>query len=129
MDSLTTTTRVEPSRSAAVKTLPARRGIRMTRKIVVADQLPEQVDGATEVAAPVPFDKLAETLLKHVDGLANYCEAKIRFGVVEAVNGNIRMLINRGRGYQNLRYMLLKAKRPAVTNVKFIALHTAKKAA
>ena len=27
-------------------------------------------------------------------------------GVVEAVNGNIRMLINRGRGYKNLRYLL-----------------------
>jgi transposase len=77
----------------------------------------------------VPFEKLAATLLKHVDGIANYCETKIRFGVVEAVNGNIRMLINRGRGYQNLRYMLLKAKRMAVSNVEFIAVHTVKKAA
>jgi transposase len=77
----------------------------------------------------VPFEKLAETLLKHVDGIANYCETKVRLGVVEAVNGNIRMLINRGRGYQNLRYMLLKAKRLAVTNVEFIAVHTVKKAA
>ena len=33
----------------------------------------------------VPFEKLAETLLKHVDGIANYCETKVRFGVVEAV--------------------------------------------
>jgi len=77
----------------------------------------------------VPFEKLAETLLKHVDGIANYCETKVRFGVVEAVNGNIRMLINRGRGYQNLRYLLLKAKRMAVTNVEFIAVRTIKKAA
>jgi transposase len=77
----------------------------------------------------VPFEKLAETLLKHVDGIANYCETKVRFGVVEAVNGNIRMLINRGRGYQNLRYMLLKAKRMAATNVEFMAIHTVTKAA
>jgi transposase len=77
----------------------------------------------------VAFEKLAATLLKHVDGIANYCETKVRFGVVEAVNGNIRMLINRGRGYQNLRYMLLKAKRMAVTNVEFIAVHKAKEAA
>jgi transposase len=76
-----------------------------------------------------PFEKLAGTLLKHVDGIANYCETKVRFGVVEAVNGNIRMLINRGRGYQNLRYLLLKAKRMAVTNLEFIAVHTVKKAA
>ena len=77
----------------------------------------------------VPFQKLAEMLLKHLDGIANYCETHVRFGVVEAVNGNIRMLINRGRGYQNLRYLLLKAKRMAVTNVEFIAVHTVKKAA
>jgi transposase len=77
----------------------------------------------------VPFEKLAATLLKHLDGIANYCETKVRFGVVEAVNGNIRMLINRGRGYQNLRYLLLKAKRMAVTNIEFIAVHTAKEAA
>jgi hypothetical protein len=64
-----------------------------------------------------------------VDGIANYCETKVRFCVVEAVNGNIRMLINRGRGYKNLRYLLLKAKRTAVMNVVFIAIHSNKKVA
>jgi transposase len=77
----------------------------------------------------VPFEKLAETLLKHLHGILNYCRTKVRFGVVEAVNGNIRMLINRGRGYKNLRYMLLKAKRMAVTNVEFVAVQAIKKAA
>ena len=76
-----------------------------------------------------PFEKLAATLLKHVDGIANYCETKVRFGVVEAVNGNIRMLINRGRGYKNLRYLLLKAKRLAVMNLEFIAVCGVKKVA
>jgi transposase len=76
-----------------------------------------------------PFEKLAGTLLKHLDGIANYCRTKVRFGVVEAVNGNIRMLINRGRGYTNLRYLLLKAKRMAVTNVEFIAVSSVKKVA
>ena len=75
------------------------------------------------------FEKLADMLLKHIDGIANYCETKVRFGVVEALNGNIRMLINRGRGYQNLRYLLLKAKRMAVTNLEFIALQRVEKAA
>ena len=42
---------------------------------------------------------------------------------------NIRMLINRGRGYRNLSYLLLKAKRMAVTNIEFVAVHTVKKAA
>jgi hypothetical protein len=39
------------------------------------------------------------------------------------------MLINRGRGYKNLRYLLLKAKRIAVMNVEFIALRSLKKVA
>ena len=76
-----------------------------------------------------PFEDLAAMLLKHLDGIVNYCRTKVRFGVVEAVNGNIRMLINRGRGYKNLRYLLLKAKRLAVTNVEFNAVCIVKKAA
>ena len=76
-----------------------------------------------------PFEELAEMLLKHLDGIVNYCRTKVRFGVVEAVNGNIRLLINRGRGYKNLRYLLLKVKRLAVTNVEFIAVRSVKKAA
>lgn len=76
-----------------------------------------------------PFEKLSAMLLKHLDGIANYCRTKVRFGVVEAVNGNIRLLINRGRGYKNLRYLLLKAKRLAVTNLEFIAVSSVKKAA
>src|ERR1700728_821460 len=75
------------------------------------------------------FQKLAAMLIKHLDGILNYCRTKVRFGVVEAVNGNIRMLINRGRGYQNLRYLLLKSKRMAVTNVEFVAVQGIKKAA
>lgn len=77
----------------------------------------------------IPFEKLADMLLKHLDGILNYCHTKVRFGVVEAVNGNIRMLINRGRGYTNLRYLLLKAKRIAVQNLEFITIQTVKKAA
>ena len=40
-----------------------------------------------------PFQKLAEMLLKHLDGILKYCRTRLRFGVVEAINGNIRMLI------------------------------------
>jgi hypothetical protein len=50
-------------------------------------------------------------------------------GVVEAVNGNIRMLINRGRGYKNLRYLLLKAKRLAASNLELLAVRRIGKAA
>ena len=76
-----------------------------------------------------PFEELAAMLLKHLNGIVNYCRTKVRFGVVEAVNGNIRMMINRGRGYRNLRYLLLKVKRLAVINVEFIAVPSMKKAA
>src|SRR5580704_17904173 len=76
-----------------------------------------------------PFEKLADMLLKHLEGILNYCRTKDSFGVVEAVNGNIRMLINRGRGYKNLRYLLLKAKRMAVTNAEFVELQQLRKAA
>jgi transposase len=75
------------------------------------------------------FQKLAEMLLKHLDGILNYCRTKVRFGVVEAINGNIRMLINRGRGYKNMRYLLLKAKRMAVTNTEFVVFRKTAKAA
>ena len=75
------------------------------------------------------FQKLAEMLLKHLDGILNYCRTKVRFGVVEAINANIRMLINRGRGYKNMRYLLLKAKRMAVTNTEFVAFRKTAKAA
>src|SRR4029450_7631719 len=39
-----------------------------------------------------PFQKLAETLLDHLEGILNYCRTKVRMGVVEAVNGNIKSL-------------------------------------
>jgi hypothetical protein len=76
-----------------------------------------------------PMENLADMLLKHLDGILNYCRTKVRFGVVEALNGNIRMLINRGRGYKNVRYLLLKAKRMAVTNAEFVKLQQLRKAA
>lgn len=76
-----------------------------------------------------PFEKLADMLVDHLDGILNYCRTKVRFGVVEAVNANIRLLINRGRGYKNLRYLLLKAKRLAVSNLQLVAVQRVSKAA
>jgi hypothetical protein len=48
---------------------------------------------------------------------------------VEAINGNIRMLINRGRGYKNMRYLLLKVRRMAVTNTQYVVFQNIQKAA
>jgi hypothetical protein len=63
----------------------------------------------------VPFQNLAFMLLDHSDGILNYCRTKVRFGVVEASNGNIKTLFRRGRGCKNPAYLLLKAQRMAVT--------------
>jgi len=68
-----------------------------------------------------PFEKLAQTLVDHLDGILNYCRTKVPMGVVEAVNGNIKSLLRRGRGYKNLHYLLLKAQRMAVTRTEFVA--------
>jgi len=39
------------------------------------------------------------------------------------------MLINRGRGYKNTRYLLLKAKRMSVTNTEYVTFEKTRKAA
>src|SRR5208337_3425579 len=72
-----------------------------------------------------PFQKLAQMLLDHLDGILNYCRTKVPFGVVEPINGNIKSLLRRGRGYKNLGYLLLKAQRLAVTKTEFIVLQKA----
>jgi transposase len=72
-----------------------------------------------------PLEKLAGMLLKHLEGILNYCKTKVRLGVVEAVNGNIKALLRRGRGYRDLDYLLLKAQRLAATKTEFVALQKA----
>jgi transposase len=61
-------------------------------------------------------------LLRHQEGLLNYYRTPVRFVVVEAVNGNSKALLRRGRGYQNLRYLLLKAQRLAALKTEFLVL-------
>jgi transposase len=72
-----------------------------------------------------PFQKLAEMLLRHLEGILNYCRVKVPFGVVEAVNANIKALLRRGRGYKDLPYLLLKAQRMAALKVEFVAFRKA----
>jgi transposase len=72
-----------------------------------------------------PFQKLAQMLLNHLEGILNYCRTKVPMGVVEAVNGNIKSLLRRGRGYKNLHYLLLKAQRMAATRTEFVAFRKA----
>src|ERR1700752_551626 len=72
-----------------------------------------------------PMETLADMLLRHLDGILNYCRTKVPLGVVEAVNGNIKALLRRGRGYKNLEYLLLKAQRMAATKTEFVVFKKA----
>jgi transposase len=72
-----------------------------------------------------PMQKLAQMLLDHLEGILNCCRTKVPMGVVEAVNGNIKSLLRRGRGYQDLNYLLLKAQRLAFTKTEFVAFQKA----
>ena len=72
-----------------------------------------------------PFEKLAGMLLDHLEGILNYCRTRIAMGVAEAINGNIKALLRRGRGYKNLRYLLLKAQRMAATRTEFVTIRKA----
>lgn len=57
------------------------------------------------------FVALAKLLLTHLDGILAYCHVKLPFGVVEAMNGNIRAVLRRARGYRDHAYLLLKVQR------------------
>src|ERR1700686_2961987 len=72
-----------------------------------------------------PMEKLARMLLDHLEGILNYCRTKVPMGVVEAVNGNIKALLRRGRGYRDMNYLLLKAQRLAATKTEFVAFQKA----
>ena len=72
-----------------------------------------------------PLEKLARMLLDHLEGILNYCKTKVKLGAVEAINGNIKALLRRGRGYRNLDYLLLEAQRLAATKTQFLALQKA----
>jgi transposase len=72
-----------------------------------------------------PMEKLAQMLLDHLEGILNYCRTKAPMGVVEAVNGTIKALLRRGRGYRDMNYLLLKAQRLAATKTEFVAFRKA----
>jgi transposase len=57
------------------------------------------------------FQKVARLLVRHLDGILAYCHEKVPFGMVEAINGNIRALLRRGRGYRDHEYLLLKVQK------------------
>jgi transposase len=57
------------------------------------------------------FQKLGRMLTRHLDGILSYCHEKAPFEKVEAINGNIRAMLRRGRGYRDHEYLLLKVQK------------------
>ena len=68
-----------------------------------------------EAARVGASDPLAHEMLTHLDGILAYCHERVPFGVVEAINGNIRAMLRRGGGYRDHEYLLLKVQRATAT--------------
>jgi len=87
--------------------------------------LPAELDRRLRWQRLKLMEKLARMLLDHLEGILNYCRTKVPLGVIEAVNGTIKALLRRGRGYRDMNYLLLKAQRLAATKTEFLVLQKA----
>ena len=56
------------------------------------------------------MEQLGDSLLKHINGIAAYCDHAGRFGVVESVNTTIKAVLRRARGMRDEEMLLLKLK-------------------
>ena len=56
------------------------------------------------------MEQLGDFLLRHIEGIAAYCDHHVRFGVVESVNTTIKAVLRRARGMRDEEMLLLKLK-------------------
>jgi transposase len=56
------------------------------------------------------MERLGAFLLKHIEGIAAYCDHRVRFGVVESINTTIKSVLRRARGFRDEPLLLLKLK-------------------
>jgi transposase len=56
------------------------------------------------------LERLGDFLLTHIDGIAAYCDHRVRFGVVESVNATIKGVLRRARGMRDEAFLVLKLK-------------------
>ena len=56
------------------------------------------------------MEKLGDTLVNHYDGIAAYCDHRLRFGVVEALNTTIKAVLRRARGMRDDAMLVLKLR-------------------
>jgi len=55
-----------------------------------------------------PFEKFYKMIEKHVDGILNYCNIKLPLGLVENLNGKIKILLRRTRGFIDEKHFALR---------------------
>ena len=55
-----------------------------------------------------PLEKFMELVERHLEGILNYCDEKVPLGRVEALNGVIKGIIRRSRGFRNHRHGALR---------------------
>jgi len=85
----------------------------------------EELDRPVALAAAEADGEASTDVARSPGGDLELRRSKVPLGVVEAVNGNIKALLRRGRGYRDLNYLLLKAQRLAATKAQFIVLQKA----
>jgi Transposase len=64
------------------------------------------------------FQKLGRMLTRHLGAIVHYCHEKVPFGTVDAIDGNIRALLRRGRGDRDHEYLLLKVQKATASRIE-----------
>jgi hypothetical protein len=80
------------------------------------------LDRSTARAAPEAVGEASRDVAGSSAGDSELLPDQVPLGVVEAINGNLKALLRRGRGYKNLRYLLLKAQHMAAAKTEFLIL-------
>ena len=55
-----------------------------------------------------PLEKFYSMIERHLDGILNYCEIKLPLGLVENINGRIKTLLRRTRGFKDEKHFALR---------------------
>ena len=56
------------------------------------------------------MERLGDFLFTHLQGIAAYCDHRLRFGVVESINTTIKAVLRRARGMRDEAMLVLKLK-------------------
>lgn len=56
------------------------------------------------------MERLGNFHFRHIEGLAAYCDHRVRFGVVESINTTIKAVLRRALGIRDEEMLLLKLK-------------------